>query len=98
MRSLLVVALVLSAGSALAQDESADRAAARAMMIEELGGQGLSEAMADGAASCALERMSDDEVTSLITATDDAAREAVIDGISDQDGLVTCMSEVVSQG
>lgn len=98
MRSLLALVLALGASAALAQDETDDRAAARAMMIEELGGQGLSGSMADGVATCALERMSDAEVTSLVSAADDAAREAVIDGISDQDGLITCMTEVVSQG
>lgn len=91
-RAALILILVAVAACQLAEGGDADRAAARALMVEEImEGSDVSRDIANDVSTCALDRMSDGQVRALLAATSDDQREAVMESIADQEAMMFCM-------
>ncbi|MEJ6393726.1 hypothetical protein V8J82_10690 [Gymnodinialimonas sp. 2305UL16-5] len=90
----LLICLVVAGGAASALTE---REILVGMLMTEMTSQGIPETMAMDMVPCFMDRLTDQQVTSLIEADDDTEREQIINAMADPEGAELCALLAMSQ-
>ncbi|MBF9035331.1 hypothetical protein HKCCE2091_13885 [Rhodobacterales bacterium HKCCE2091] len=88
----------LAASAAVAGPGSADRAAVRALIVDNLVGGDITPTVADRIATCRLDRMTDAQVARFLSAPGEPDPEVALQDVADIVSLVDCEAEAVRRG